>query len=228
MPCVKTRTKPYRVPVSWTFDDETGVVIGCNVGSQSDTIEVADLVVTDEFDARVFEYDGDTVDAAEAARRREADAAEEEELRLRDGRGNTLDRYIGQQSPPLLIRTDFSNEALWEGALQVVNPPFDDGDWRPFTIIDNPLYDGWGVTEFLNAIATQPEYVVLVDSVTIAHDEHPVLFLSTDDPGTEWSDRGTQVRVAGASATMVSDNLLVGNLLLPEFAEQADADGIVR
>ena len=228
--CEKTRTAPYRQKVTWTFDDETGVVIGCNVGAQFSTVEVADLVVTDAFGPEVFTYDGPYIDSAVAEREREQERSRETHYRDNRGAGNTVERYVGTYGVPL-IRTGFSDDDAWNTTVDTVYAPIHEGFEEyevGLALIDNQTYTGWTVDRFLDLIADRPSYIVIADTMTMAHPEHPVLFLGTDAADTESSHRGLELRAAAAFAGVVEANLSIANVSWEEFIETAGPDGICR
>ena len=88
VPCVRAANGH---PITWTFDDETGVVIGRNAGGFG-AIELSDVVITDHFSPAVFGFHGDYVDIAQALRDSERGWREEEEFRDTRGTGHLLHR----------------------------------------------------------------------------------------------------------------------------------------
>ena len=75
VPCVMPRVTQHPVPVTLTFDAETGVVIGRNAGQPYDTVEVSDLALDEPIDPTVFEWDGEYIDADALEEQRQAEIA---------------------------------------------------------------------------------------------------------------------------------------------------------
>lgn len=61
------------VPVTLTFDADTGVVIGRNAGQPYDTVEVSDVVLDGPIDPTVFEWGGEYIDADALEEQRQAE-----------------------------------------------------------------------------------------------------------------------------------------------------------
>ncbi len=223
VPCVQTASG---LLVAWTFDDETGVVIGRDAGGFG-AIELADLVVADHFSPAVFGFHGRYVDIAQVRRDAERGLREEDRYRQARGAGNTIERYVGTFAP-LLVRTDFSDTASWEAVVGVVTSPTADGDEPDVTLIDNPAYTGWTAARFLDVIDGVPDYILIADSVTMSHPDLPVVFLSTADSGAEWAGRGDRVRVAARSVATVDAVLSIAEQTIAELAGVAGSDGIYR
>ena len=223
VPCVRSANGH---PITWTFDDETGVVIGRNAGGFG-AIELSDVVLTDHFSPAVFGFHGDYVDIAQALRDSERGWQEEEHYRDSGGAGNTIERYLGTYAP-LFVRTDFSDKTSWEAVVAVVGSRNADGDEPDLTLLDNREYKGWTAERFLEVIDGVPDYILIADERTMTHPDLPVLFLSTAATGAEWAGRGDRVRVAARAVGAVDAALSIAERTIAELAESAGSDGIYR
>ena len=223
VPCVRTANGH---PITWTFDDECGVVIGRNAGGFG-AIELSDLVVTDHFSPAVFGFHGDYIDIAQAVRDSEREVRQEDVFRDTQGAGNTIERYLGTYAP-LFVRTDFSDKTSWEAVVAVVGSRNSDGDEPDLTLIDNRDYSGWTTDRFLEVIDGVPDYILIADARTMTHPDLPVLFLSTAAADAEWAGRGDQVRVAARSVAAVDAALSIAEHTIAELADEAGRDGIYR
>ena len=61
--CMMPTVSQHPVAVTLTFDAETGVVIGRNVGQRYNTTELSDVVLDEPFDPALFRWTGDYIDA---------------------------------------------------------------------------------------------------------------------------------------------------------------------
>ncbi|MBD0021117.1 hypothetical protein GII33_17525 [Gordonia pseudamarae] len=221
--CVRTASGH---PITWTFDDETGVVIGRNAGGFG-AIELVDVEIADHFSPAVFGFHGAFTDLAQLRRDSERGMLLDEDYRDNQGAGDGLERHLGT-FVPLLVRTDFTDRSSWEAVVGVVGGRTSDGDEPDFTLIDNPDYDGWTPERFLEVIDGIPDYVLLADATTMTHPDLPVLFLSTADPAATWAGRGARVRVAARSVAAVDAALSLGDRTVADIAAAAGRDGVYR
>ena len=75
VPCVMPAVTQHPVPVTLTFDAETGVVIGRDAGQPYNTVEVSNVVLDEPIDPTVFEWDGEYTDADALEEQRQAEIA---------------------------------------------------------------------------------------------------------------------------------------------------------
>lgn len=128
----------------------------------------------------------------------------------------------------LLIRTDFSDDALWRHVADIVSQPqTDDGEVyvAELTLVDDRAFDGITLNELVAEIATSPHsYIFVVDSDAIADPEHSVLAVDTSgDSG----DHPT-FRVHPSQMPTVESNLSIDNMDFEEFSSAVAADGVFR
>ncbi len=134
----------------------------------------------------------------------------------------------------LVIRTDFSDERAWQRVHAAIVEPQRDG-WAQANVdfIDDPAFDGLTNKQLL---ALDPEalghvYIYLVDSTTIAHDEHPVLVVEVyllEDEVDAGIELGRSFRVIPSEMWAVENNLSLANADWEDFTENLDDDGIYR
>jgi len=122
----------------------------------------------------------------------------------------------------LVVRTDYSDEAAWVRVRDEIEAS-DEWSSAYVSFISDPDFEGLGVDE-LSALGRRAHqgYMFVVDRVTLADQEHPVLLLDiADEP--EPSFRVVPWEMAG-----IDNNLSIANMDWSDFAESTDADGVFR
>ena len=214
------------VPYEWTFDAETGVVIGRNAGAQYDVTEVSDLVVGEPIDFTLFEWDGDYIDAEVAAAQRDAAMREEQRYQESNGAGNTVERYLDREYGTVMVRTDFTEDQAWADLVEFVNSDRDGLCGAGVAVIDNRRYDGWGVDEFLAAYDRTPHNIVIAGADAFSHAERLLTYVRITPAGSDPTERGTTRITTADSLALLQANIDVTNMFLDEMTP--DADGILR
>ena len=144
-----------------------------------------------------------------------------------------ITREMLTASSPLLIRTDFSSDALWvevrDAATATVSIESGEGgggyDAAPdVQVVDDVQFDGQSAEEIVALPWPNegPLYCFVVDSDTITDSEHPILAI--DLSGFE--DGTRTFRVIPEAMAMVEMNLSIANLGFEDYG-QSD-DGVER
>ena len=123
----------------------------------------------------------------------------------------------------LVLRTDFSDDVAWDAVRRASIAPSSDGFAATVTFVSDPAFAGV-TAEQVTALprAGYRGFVFLVDRVTIAHPEMPVVVVDLlREPG-RW------FRVVPAELWGVENNLSIANMDFAEFADHADPDGVFR
>ncbi len=138
---------------------------------------------------------------------------------------------IPETENPLVLRTDFSDQAAWE---------------KICAAIRRPTIFGWGIqpmefranVEFVDDVAYRDvtkdqllqlvpqnyahSFIVLVDRTAITQPESPLLIVDLyEEPGREF--RAIPSEIAG-----IENNLSLANMSFFEFADAVDPDGVFR
>jgi hypothetical protein len=90
--------------------------------------------------------------------------------------------------------------------------------------IDDPSYKNFSVEQLLELIPKNSDHAILfvVDERALHDPEHPILVIDlVDQPGRFF-------RVIPAELWSVENNLAIANMDFEEFAENTDADGVLR
>jgi hypothetical protein len=145
---------------------------------------------------------------------------------------------------PVLLRTDFSDDAAWKAICSAIEePPEEDqaafAQWAALVtatgqpmgelkanleIIDDPEYRDISTDQVLKLLA--PHYTLwflfIVDRLSVSHAEHPILVVDLlTEPGRAFRTIPSQIQG-------IENNLSIANLDWDSFAEMVDADGVFR
>jgi hypothetical protein len=124
---------------------------------------------------------------------------------------------------PPLIRTDFTNDAAWQEIVDGVTRPSKDGFLASLSIVNDSSLSATDADLVAAAVSEASDHAVLfiVDEMTIAHSDHPILCI-------ELPISGKSFRVTPAELWGVENNLSLANMGFEEFSDAADADGVFR
>jgi hypothetical protein len=136
-------------------------------------------------------------------------------------------KQLPRSENPLLLRTEFSDDAAWASLCEAVQQPNEDGFKAFVACISDPAY--YGLTlEQLIALAPKGDqcgehtFAFIADPTTFANSERPILVVDLyDEPGRTF-------RVIPREMWGVENNLSIANLDYSEFADNADLDGVFR
>ncbi|MFD4291879.1 DUF6924 domain-containing protein [Rhodococcus sp. NPDC058505] len=139
-----------------------------------------------------------------------------------------MDRQL-PEGLSLLVRTDFSDDALWREVLRsTVNEDEDEDEYYPqFTVVDDPQFEGLTIGGLLKVARPDQSYVFVADSRTMTDPEHPLLVVDTGRESTGHV-RGQSVRVTQPVIEAVESNLSIANMDFVDFVQAAEADGVYR
>ncbi len=136
--------------------------------------------------------------------------------------GHTDD--ISNDSSTPVIRTDFTDEAMWRKILKDVSATNSMGFSAKVRFIDDKQYSGLIGQELLQNIPGLNEYgcIFVADATTMSTVEHHLLVVDPANP------EGKAFRVIPSEAWSVENNLSLANMDYSEFADSADPDGVFR
>lgn len=132
-------------------------------------------------------------------------------------------KALPESDDSLVVRTDFSDDAAWEEVRRAIDAPV--GNFQAYVrFVDDAAYSDLTAEELTGLV---PEHscvteLYVVDVLTIADPEHPVLVIDVcDEPGRSF-------RVIPSEMWCVENNLSVANMDWEDFAESLDEDGVFR
>jgi hypothetical protein len=122
----------------------------------------------------------------------------------------------------LLLRTDFSDDAAWEGLCAAVQAPV--GEFRAdVTRVSDRAFDGATLEELVElAREAGHRFALIADGQAMTDPEQSVLVVDlVDEPGRSF-------RVIPSQAWGVENNLSLANMGFEEFADAVDDGGVFR
>lgn len=123
----------------------------------------------------------------------------------------------------LVLRTDFSNDAVWETVCLEIRKPV--GEFRAYVdCVSDANYAGLNVEDVV-ALASKDKdrtFLFVVDELTITSQEHLILVIDLcNEPGQSF-------RVIPLAMWSVENNLSITNMDFEEFADNSDSSGVFR
>lgn len=125
---------------------------------------------------------------------------------------------------PVLLRTDFSDDAAWAALCKAVRAPSDEGFQANVDCVSSRSFDGVPV-EQVAALArkgSSHSFAFLADPLTVADPERPILVIDLAD------EIGRTFRVIPSQMWAVENNLSLANMEYSEFADNVDPDRVFR
>ncbi|HEX2130806.1 MAG TPA: hypothetical protein VHH15_04540 [Actinophytocola sp.] len=122
---------------------------------------------------------------------------------------------------PLLVRTDFTDDAAWAGLRAEVDDEY-------LTYVADPAHRDLSPADLLSLLPPDSPHPVLVvaDATTFARDDHPLLVVDLDE------EPGRTFRAAPDAVRTVVGNLSIQNMGFEDFldsvSEDGDQDGVYR
>jgi hypothetical protein len=125
---------------------------------------------------------------------------------------------------PVLLRTDFSDDAVWAALCKDAQAPSDENFQANIDCVSNPSFDGLAVEQAV-ALAqngSSHSFAFMADRLTVTDPERPVLVVDlAHEPGRTF-------RVIPSQTWAVENNLTLANMEYSEFADNVDPDGVFR
>jgi hypothetical protein len=136
-------------------------------------------------------------------------------------------RFAGKlPAQALLVRTDFSDDRLWQVVCDDALKENEDG-FRAFAQpFSDPMFDGatWeSVRSALLSRGDHPPVLFIADRTTLRSVEHPILVVPMDGDGEK-----APFRCLPPELWNVDNNLMLANLDWDDFASRVAEDGVFR
>lgn len=134
-------------------------------------------------------------------------------------------KQIPQTENALILRTDFSNQAIWEAIYREIQKPVGIFRFRAnVDFLDGAEYAGITRQQLLELIPQNYNhtFIVIVDQMAISHPDHPLLIVDL------YEGSGNEFRAIPSQIQGIENNLSIANMDFEEFAEAVDEDGIFR
>jgi hypothetical protein len=121
----------------------------------------------------------------------------------------------------LVLRTDFSTEAVWKALCEAIAAPV--GEFRAYVeFVSDAEYEAAPIDALMKAASPNRSFMFVVDRLAIESPDHPVLVVDlTGEPGRSF-------RVVPQEMWSVENNLSLANMGFEEFADAVDDEGVFR
>ena len=132
-------------------------------------------------------------------------------------------KQISETENPLVLRTDFSNEAAWETICATIRQPV--GDFRAYVnFIDDVEYRDITKDQLLGLVpkSYSHTFIIVVDQTAIFSPDFPLLIVDLYDGS------GREFRAISSQIQSIQNNLSLANMDFEEFAESVDKGGVFR
>jgi hypothetical protein len=136
-----------------------------------------------------------------------------------------LVKRIPETDNPVVLRTDFSDDAAWRLICAAIEKPDADFGFRAHVdFVSDPAYDEITMEQILSLIPKDSDHALIfvVDRLALSHPDHPILVVNLE------SEPGRTFRVVPSEMWAVENNLSLANMDFDEFAGAVRPDGVFR
>ena len=134
-------------------------------------------------------------------------------------------KQFPQTENPLVLRTDFSNQAAWETIQVAIQRPVGIFRFRAnIEFLDNLEYSGITKEQLLSLLPRNYDHslIIIADRFAVTQPEYPLLIVDLVERS------GREFRAVPSAVQSIENNLSLANMDFEEFAEAVDKDGVFR
>jgi uncharacterized protein DUF6924 len=134
-------------------------------------------------------------------------------------------KRIPETENPLVLRTDFSNQAVWERICAIIRKPVGVFRFRAnVEFLDDVEYAGITKDQLLELIPKNYShiFIIVVDRTAISLPDFPLLIVDL------YERSGREFRAVPSQIQGIENNLSIANMDFEEFAESVDESGVFR
>ena len=134
-------------------------------------------------------------------------------------------KQISETENALVLRTDFSNRAVWEMICGIIQKPVGIFRFRAnVEFVDDVEYAGLTKDQLLELIPKDysHSFIIIVDRTAISLPDHPLLIVDL------YERSGREFRAVPSQIQGIENNLSIANMDFEEFAEAVDESGVFR
>jgi hypothetical protein len=134
-------------------------------------------------------------------------------------------KSIPKTENPLVLRTDFSDQAAWDRICKMIRKPVGIFRFRAnVEFLDDKEYIDLTKDELLGLIPKNynHNFIVIVDRTAVSLPDHPLLIVDL------YESSGQEFRAVPSRVQSIENNLSIANMDFEEFAEAVDRDGVFR
>ena len=134
-------------------------------------------------------------------------------------------RQIPDTENPLVLRTDFSNQAAWEEICKTIRKPAGIFRFRAIVeFLDDSQYADITKDQLLESIPHNysHSFIIIADRTAVSLPDHPLLIIDL------YEGSGREFRALPSQVQSIENNLSIANMDFEEFAEAIDEDRVFR
>ena len=134
-------------------------------------------------------------------------------------------KQIPKTENALVLRTDFSNQAVWDAICAEIQKPVGIFHFRAnVNFLDDEEYSGITKDQLLTLIPANYDhsFIIIVDQTAMSEPDHSLLIVDL------YEGSGNEFRAIPAQVQGIENNLSIANMDFEEFADSVDEDGIFR
>lgn len=134
-------------------------------------------------------------------------------------------KQIPETENALILRTDFSNQAVWERICAIIRKPVGIFRFRAnVEFVDDVEYAGIAKSQLVELLPKDysHSFITVVDQTAISLPDHPLLIVDL------YEKSGHEFRAIPSTIQGIENNLSIANMDFEEFAESVDESGVFR
>jgi uncharacterized protein YbcV (DUF1398 family) len=134
-------------------------------------------------------------------------------------------KQISETENALVLRTDFSNQAVWERICGIIQKPVGIFRFRAnVEFVDAVEYAGLTKDQLLELIPKDYShtFIIVIDRTAVSLPDHPLLIVDL------YERSGREFRAVPSQIQGIENNLSIANMDFEEFAESVDESGVFR
>lgn len=132
-------------------------------------------------------------------------------------------KQIPKTKDALVLRTDFSDQAVWETICTIIREPV--GEFYAYVeFLDDVEYRDVTKEQLLRLVPKDynHSFILVVDRTAISLRDFPLLIVGLYDGS------GREFRAIPSQIQSIENNLSIANMDFEEFADSVDEDGVFR
>ena len=134
-------------------------------------------------------------------------------------------KQIPKTENALILRTDFSNQDVWEEICEIIRKSVGDLHFLAYVqFLDDKEYANITKNQLLELIPSDynHSFIIVADQTTISGHDHSLLVMDL------YGRVGREFRAIPSQIQAIENNLSIANLDFEDFANSVDEDGIFR
>lgn len=138
---------------------------------------------------------------------------------------------LPETQDPIVLRTDFSDDAAWEAVCAEIDAPDrTTGSRAGVEFVSDVGYTGLSIEQIWALIpeGSNHTFIFVVDRVTLSQPEHPILVVDLFAEPGRFTEPVRTFRTLPSEICGIQANLRISNMDFEEFADNVDDEGVFR